>query len=229
MNQSWTIVSLGGSLIVPDHIDILYVRNLRRVLQPSAARRYVIVCGGGATSRRYIDAAKQAGARPKPNDLDAVGIRAIEMNAEFVRMVFGERAHHRVFAEPKEFVSSSKHVLVCGAKHPGHSSDYNAVQWAIKMKTKRVVNLTNIDHVYNADPKKNHRAKPLHALSWQKYIKIVGTKWTPGLNTPFDPIAAKLADREKITVCIVNGHHLTQVTRALKGQTFDGTILHPKI
>lgn len=225
--MQWIIISLGGSLIVPDHIDVSYVRKLRRTLRPSSLRRYVIVCGGGATSRRYIEAAREVGARPTPSDLDRMGIRAIELNAEFVRMVFSQTAGAKVLMQPSDYRSSAKHVVVCGAKDPGHSSDFNAVAWAIKMKTKRIINLTNIDHVYNADPRKNRRAKPVRRLSWAEYLKIIGTKWTPGLNTPFDPMAAVLARRHHLTVAIVNGHRLSDVRRAMQGKSFTGTLLHP--
>lgn len=222
-----TVISLGGSLIVPDHIDVRYLRRLKNILRPSTERRYLIICGGGATSRRYIEAARQTGARPSSHDLDLMGIRAIELNAEFVRLIFGAHAHRDVLSRPADVHSLRSPVIVCSAAESGHSSDYNAVVWAARNGVTQVVNLTNIRSVFDRDPKKSRAAKPLKNLDWETYRSIIGTRWTPGLNTPFDPVASFRAERLKLTVKIVHGHDLASVKNALAGRTFVGTVLHP--
>lgn len=226
--DSWVIISLGGSLIVPDAIAVTYLRKLRALLLRERNHRYVIVCGGGATSRRYIAAAKAAGARPTNRDLDWIGIRSLNLNADLVRLVFGSAAHPLVLFEPKDFRSALRaRVIVSGALEPGSSSDLNAVRWAVRLGARRVINLTNIDAVYSANPKKHANAVPMHDLSWSDYRRIVGGKWTPGRDSPFDPVAARAAARAGLTVDVLDGTRLEDVRNALQEKSFHGTVIRP--
>lgn len=54
---------------------------------------------------------------------------------------------------------------------------------------------------------------------------MVGNKWSPGLNAPFDPIASKLAQVENIKVAIMNGKNLKNLENYLEGKKFKGTII----
>ena len=53
--------------------------------------------------------------------------------------------------------------------------------------------------------------------------KMVGDVWDPGMNVPFDPIASKLAEQQKMHVAIVNGTNIKNLDRLLSGKTFAGT------
>ena len=58
------------------------------------------------------------------------------------------------------------------------------------LNVKTIINMSNIDYVYDKDPKKNKDAKKIKNIFWRRYRKISGNKWEAGLNKPFDPIAA---------------------------------------
>ena len=56
------VISLGGSLIVPDEIDLSFLEKFKRVIKKhEASYRFVIVCGGGSVARKYIRALREAG------------------------------------------------------------------------------------------------------------------------------------------------------------------------
>ena len=57
--------------------------------------------------------------------------------------------------------------------------------------------------------------------------KIVGDKWTPGLNLPFDPIATKLAKDLGLTVIVANGKNHPNIDKIIEGKNFIGTIIKP--
>ena len=109
---------------------------------------------------------------------------------------------------------ASKVVIGVGWK-PGWSSDYGAVLLAQDYNTGMVINLSNIDMVYDKDPKKFKDAKPIRTIRWKEMVGIVGKKWKPGLNMPFDPIASKLAMESNIKVIICNGHNLKNLNNIL--------------
>jgi uridylate kinase len=86
--------------------------------------------------------------------------------------------------------------------------------------------MTNIDYVYNKDPKKHKDVTPLKDISWEDFQKIVGEEWSPGLNMPFDPIATKHAKELNLKVIIINGNNLENLSNYLEQKEFKGTTIH---
>ena len=88
-----------------------------------------------------------------------------------------------------------------------------------------VVNLSNIDYVYDKDPRKFKTAKPIQEIDWPSFRELVGSTWDPGLHAPFDPVASRLAHHAGIPVVIVNGKHLDNIENVLDGKPFKGTLI----
>lgn len=116
-------------------------------------------------------------------------------------------------------------VLVAAGWKPGFSTDNDAVLLAIRFGAKEVLNLSNIDMVYTADPKVDKNAKPISKISWQEFCKIVGEDWDPGKNAPFDPIASKAAREAGLTVICANGRNNSNTFSILTGQEYVGTTI----
>jgi uridylate kinase len=106
---------------------------------------------------------------------------------------------------------------------PGSSSDRAAVRTAIRHGAKRVVNLSNISHVYTADPREDKTAEKIETISWADFRKIIPDTFTPNLSSPFDPEAAKEAEANSIEVATISGENLAELPKYLAGETFVGT------
>ncbi len=123
--------------------------------------------------------------------------------------------------------------LIIGAGgRPGGTTDGSAVRIAKAIKAKAIVNLTNIDYVYDHDPRKDTRngritriAKPFKSLAWPEYLQLIPTKRKPGGNYPFDPVASRLAQKAGISVAIINGADLENFDNYLKGKEWKGTMI----
>jgi len=228
MSKRKTVVlSLGGSLIVPEGgIDTKFITGFRKLVarRAGAGRRFVLVCGGGTTCRAYQRAASEV-AKPTVEELDQLGIEVTRLNARFMRLVFGAKAHPDIIIDPTAPVRVSRPIVVGAGWKPGSSSDLDAVLLARKFGADTLINLTNIDHVYDSDPRKDPSARPIKEISWKEYLKMFGTKWIPGLNSPFDPVAAKMARRLGLKVAIVNGRKLKNLEALLDGKKFVGTLI----
>ncbi len=145
------------------------------------------------------------------------------LNAQLVRLMFGKLAHGGIVEDPNIKLSFKEKILVAGGWMPGRSTDDDAVRLAKIYGAGTVINLSNIDYVYTKDPRKFKDAKLIKDISWKDFRKIVGNKWDPGKNLPFDPTAAKLAEQLKLKVIIANGKNLGNLKNILEGKNFKGT------
>ncbi len=204
-------------------INIFLLKKLKTLLSKMSrsGHRFVIVVGGGSTCRDYQNAARKAGVKSK-DDLDWIGIACSRANAELVRSIFGKLASQQIVTDPTKPIKPGK-VIVAGGWKPGWSTDYVAVKLAKKLRAQEVINISNIKYVFDKDPSKHKDAKPLKEITWKDFKKLVGSKWNPGLNMPFDPIATKLAARHGLEVMVADGKNLKNLENILKGKSFTGT------
>jgi len=219
------VISLGGSLIVPDGIDYEYLKKFRQfVLDHAKTHRFYIICGGGKTARTYIEAANKI-TQLKPEDLDWIGIHATRLNAHLLRTIFHDIAFPRIIRDPNERIKATQPVVIAAGWKPGWSTDYDAVLIAKNHGIQTVINLTVTDFVYDKDPKKYNDVRPFKQISWEKYRGMVGDKWTPGLNKPFDPIASKEAQQNKLKVIIANGRNFDNLKKIIRGEPYVATTI----
>ncbi len=225
-NKKTHIISLGGSIIAPDKINVNYIKKIRKLILSFVKKghRFVLVTGGGNTGRLYNEAARKI-TKINDKDLDWIGIAATRMNAELIRAIFSDLAYEKVIYNPTKKIKTNKKIIVGAGYIPGCSSDKDTVLLAKQFKAKEVINLFDLDYVYDRDPKKYKKAKPLKEISWKDYMKIVGTKWSPRLSTPFDPEASKLAKKLGIKVVVIKGTNLNNLKKYLSGQKFKGTVI----
>jgi uridylate kinase len=120
---------------------------------------------------------------------------------------------------------TDKPIIVGGGWKPGNSSDLAAVYLAKNVGATKIINLSNIDYVYDKDPKTSPDAKPISKLSWEEFKSLFGEEWNPGLNAPFDPIAALDAEVLGYEVVILNGRNIENLKAYLDGKEFIGTVI----
>jgi len=220
------VISLGGSLIVPDAIDTEFLKDFKKIILANVAKdkKFIIITGGGKICRRYQEAAKEVSSS-SDYDLDLIGISALRINAELLRVIFSEQAHSEVILNMTTALPFEKPIIIGSAFKPGSSTDLGAILAAKSVGAKRVINLSNTDYVYDSDPKTNPDAKKIEKISWADYRALIPKEWNPGLNSPFDPIASELAEKEKISVIIMNGKPIENLAKFLDGEEFMGTTI----
>ena len=223
MTNKTAVISLGGSIIVPDQVDGSFLKKFREIILSLQSERFIVICGGGRVCRNYQNAARDL-ATVSNEDLDWIGIAATRLNAELVRSIFGDEAHRKVIHDPDEEINREKRIIIGAGFQPGSSTDLRAVQLAKRFGASRVINMSNIDYVYSADPKKDPAAEKLEEISWPEFRKLVGDEWDPGLNMPFDPIASKEAQKEALQVIII-GNDIRNLERLLRSESFQGTTI----
>lgn len=224
--KNWVVVSLGGSLIAPDRVDADYVKTFAELLknEVSEGKSFAIIAGGGRIARDYRDALVGTGVTD-PDILDWMGIAATRYNAELIRLSLGDIAEPAIFLDPRSLTLTGKAVIVGGGFTPGHSSDGSAVTLAKTLGATKLINLSNIDYVYTADPRTNPEATKIEKSSWVDFRKLLPTEWNPGINAPFDPVAAKMAEELGLEVAVMNGKDLVNLKNYLDDKEFKGTVI----
>lgn len=227
MHKTPIVISLGGSLVVPDGgIDHSFLKRFKHLIisEVKTGKRFIIIVGGGKTARHYQDAAQKVGELDK-EDVDWLGIHSTHLNAQLVRTILREYAHLKIITHFDEIEEFKEPIMVAAGWKPGHSTDYDAVLHAKNHGADTVVNLSNIDYVFDSDPKKNPDAKPLKEIGWSDFRKMVGDTWNPGSNHPFDPIASKAAQEAGLKVIVMDGKDLDNFQNFLDGKEFEGTTI----
>ncbi len=220
------ILSLGGSLIYPKEIDVEYLKKFRQLILSyvHTGTKFGIICGGGNTCREYIKKANEIlPLQTIQNDM--IGILTTRANAQLVREIFGEMAHSDVIIDYSNKIKTDKSIIIGAGWQPGCSTDKDAVLLADALGATTIINLTNVDYVYTKDPRKFADAKPLMKATWKEFKAIVGGEWKAGMNLPFDPIAAALAEKKKFKVIIMNGKPLGTLQNYLAGKEFTGSVI----
>jgi uridylate kinase len=228
MVEEIIVLSLGGSLIVPNKIDEKFLINFKKFIEEeiNSGKRFVIVCGGGKTCRNYRDSAKKL-VNITPTELDLLGIEATKLNAKLIQILLHEYSYPEVIIDPLKKIKNFKQkVLIAAGWKPGFSTDYDAVMLAKQFKARKIINMTNIDYVYDKDPKKYKKTKHFKELKWGEYLSLIRDDWIPGANYPFDPIASKEANKNNMGVFIVNGKDLKNIKNLIENHYFKGTIIN---
>jgi uridylate kinase len=224
-----TVISLGGSLIArPSGIAVSFLKQFKTTVENlvDCGRQVFIITGGGQTARDYMQALDEF-AIDDPDKIDRMGIAATRLNAHLLDAIFGGGSAVGVATNPEVIAKKDGSVVVAApGDTPGHSSDFQAVKVAEATGSEQVVNLSNIDHVYDKDPKEHEDATALAELSWDEYLEVIPGEWTPGLHSPFDPVAAQAGKKAGVTVGILSGENINQIQPFLAGDDFVGTRIY---
>lgn len=227
MKKKVLVLSLGGSLIIPDEIDTEFIKNFKKViLKNTKKHKFVIVCGGGSIARKYISALEELEINEKLQGFS--GISATRMNARFMTYFFGRDANKGVPHDMKDIKNLLKiyDVVFCGALRyaKNETSDGTSAKLANYFNT-IFINLTNVDGLYNKNPKKYKNARLIEKISWKNFQKIANeNKFKPGQHFVLDQKASEIILKNKIPTYII-GKNLKQLNNFLQNKKFTGTII----
>jgi uridylate kinase len=223
------VISLGGSILIP-LLEKNKIREYIPVLSEIAAQhRLFVVVGGGGEARRYITVARGLGIDEGTSD--ELGILITRLNANLLIAALGERAYPKVaesHAEAKKFAESGK-IVVMGGITPGQTTDAVAAVLAERVGASVFINVTSVDGIYSADPKKDKKALRYETLTPKQLLAIVGgTALTAGSNTVLDIVAARVVERSHIPLVVLDGRKPENLSRAILFGEFHGTVVSEK-
>ena len=220
---------------------------LYRWLMVDEGRHLGLIVGGGAPARSYQQAFTAAQEQltetlelretslASLNYLDELGIQATRINGEYLRLLasglFDPKGRPMVQQpllrsyDDLPAVSQLGRIVVGGGWKPGFSTDYDAVLLAEHVAARRLLCLSNIAQIYDADPAHNPQAKPVANLDWNHYRNMIDREWHPGSSLPFDPVASAHAAKIGLELVFADGRNLDNLACILGDKPFIGTVV----
>ncbi len=229
------LLKLSGELFshnldARERVNKHFVESLAdQIKQLSSSHKFDIVIGGGNFFRGSREGQKLGLRR---TTADAVGMLATAMNGLILNDVFQTHGLESVvlgsypitgYVESitQQALDSAKHlnkiiIFVGGTGSPFYSTDTAAVTRALHVGCNIVWKATNVDYVYNDDPKKNQFAQALKQIT---YNEVLSQKLRV-----MDSTAIALAQEYNVTLRVFSVFEKDALLRAAHEKEFGSTI-----
>ncbi len=220
------VLSIGGSVFRTGEDDVAYLEHLADLVRRVGKRQpLAVTVGGGRTAREYIGIGRELGLTEI--ELDEIGIDVTRLHARILAARVGPPTPSHPPTTLAEAVLELRHgsPVVLGGTEPGHTTDGVAALLAVRLRAARLVNATNVDALYDHDPKLDPKALPIRRISWPQFRELVHAQsdGQPGQQFLFDRLGADQLARVRIPTAIVFGRDLPNLEKALLGRSFLGT------
>jgi uridylate kinase len=226
------VISLGGSLIVPDKINIEFLQEFKKIILKNRKKyKFVIVCGGGSTARTYINGLNIKDISQKEYLQGLLGIASTRLNARFMTYFFGNEASEGIpdnMEEVKNLLRLND-IVFCGALRyaEGETSDATSAKLARFFNT-FFINLTNVNGLHDKNPVKNKNARFIPEITHEEFLKMAKRiKFKPGQHFVLDQKAAEIIKNNNITTYIL-GPNIKNLDYVLNKKHFVGSIIFTK-
>ena len=230
MAKKIVVISLGGSIIIPDKINLNVLKEFRRIILKNKKKyKFIIVCGGGKTARNYITGLENEQLKQKEFFQCLLGISATRLNARFMTYFFGRDANQGMPHDMKDIENLLRlhDIVFCGALRyaKNETSDSVAAKLARHFNTD-FINLTDIAGLYDKNPKRYKNALFIPEISHKEFYKIAkNLKFKPGQHFVLDAKAAKIIKKYKITTYLL-GPEMKNLDNLLNQRHFTGTVIN---
>jgi uridylate kinase len=224
------VLKVGGSLLYSNNGEILTdrIREYADVILglSKEGHQLVIVVGGGKPARTFIAAARELGASEA--QCDWIGIKMARQNAELFSAALGDAAYPKIAESLDELETAVQlgKVVLMGGLIPAQSTNAVAAVAAETFGAEKLFNATNVDGVYDKDPKLSG-AKKLDTVKITELRSILSGGGTrAGEYKLFDPVAIRVVERSKISAVIFDGRDPENLRAIFEGKKIGSVIVH---
>ncbi len=212
------VISLGGSLLTRDFSASginRYIGVLKKISE--RADKLVIIVGGGRVCREYQAIARDLGASQDMQDY--IGIKSTHFNASLVASALTKYAEIPNNEKELKAALAKNKLVVGGGLKVGQSTDAAAAFAAKEINADLLINASNIDGVYDSNPRENKSAKKIDKLNYPQLKEILSKNLQlPGQYGLFDLRAAEMISHAKIKAIFIDGTDAEEIYRAAFGK-----------
>ena len=220
------VISLSGIFFE----DATRIKQMAEVLE-EIAKSYglYIVTGGGKIARERIKIARALGANE--TICDYIGIAVTRVNAKLLISAL-RSAHPEPFSAYNEVAGAGlgeeARISVMGGVSPGYTTDAVAAILAEYVNADLFIDVTSVDGVYDADPRRYPEAKKYDKLTAKELVALTAKEeLKAGSRIVIDPVAAKIIERSRIKTLVIDGNNPRDILNAVQGK-HHGTEINPE-
>ncbi|MFW9941198.1 MAG: UMP kinase [Candidatus Thorarchaeota archaeon] len=232
-----TVIKIGGSLLFNEkkEINSSRITEFCRIFKNKKfTGKLVIICGGGLLAREYIDAVRSFNGSEAL--CDTFGIEISRINSKLLIASFQDFAYPLVPSSIEELSKALlfKKVIVMGGLQPGQSTTSVALEVAEFIGAENVIILTDVEGIYDKDPKKFTEAKLLTHLNYDQLKELIlkrtnDKQAAAGEYRIFDTVSLQILKRSDIRVIVMSGKDLNNLSRFWDGEKdICGTVISKK-
>ena len=219
------VIKIGGSILFNENkeLDLKKIKEFCDIFENALdSDTVVVICGGGIIAREYINAVRSIDENEAV--CDTFGIELSRINAKLIISFLKEKAYPLVPKSVEELSHAMlfKKIIAMGGLQPGQSTTSVAVEVAEFINVDHLVILTDVEGIYDKDPKKYENAKLIPKLSYRDLQDLIlstsGDKQaSAGEYRIFDTVSLQLLKRSKIEAHIMSGIDLDQFRKFWNG------------
>ena len=205
-------------------MDILFIKSFVGLIKKHVSKgtSFIIVVGGGFTSKKYINAASEF--TESQYIKDNIGIQATYLNAWLLHSAFGNSSV--VYkGDPNGIRSEIKNsnIVITGGIMPGISTDTVTMLLAESADATHVINVSTPKGVYN------EKGKFVSAMDIDELLELAmkGDTRVARSNFVFDVIACKIAKRSNTELHFLD-KSIKNIESAISRRKHGGTVIKPK-
>ncbi|MFX1376483.1 MAG: UMP kinase [Promethearchaeota archaeon] len=220
------VIKIGGSLLFTENkeIDKKKIAEFCKIFKNrELTGTNIIVCGGGLLAREYIDTVRSFNGSEAL--CDTFGIEISHLNSKLIITAFEEFAYPQV---PKNIEELSiallfHKIIVMGGLQPGQSTTSVALEVAEYIQADKLIILTDVEGIYDKDPKEYSDAKLIKHLNYDQLQEIIlnmtnNKQAAAGEYRIFDAVSLQILKRSNIKVIIMSGKDLNNFSKFWDGE-----------
>ena len=215
------VMKIGGSLLfdADQQYKLDRYKEYAQLIQQltNTDHEIILVVGGGSLAKSLVEKGKLlSGERAA---LDYLGIAATWICAQLMITALGKLAYPVPVMTEEQLLTLQKdgRLLVLGGLEPGQSTNAVAARVAELTQSEVLINITDVEGVYDRDPKQSNKAKLLPLLTVRQLQTIINPlDCEPGTYPLFDKRALEIIQRSGIEVWFVSGLDTEKIFHAIK-------------
>jgi uridylate kinase len=220
-----SVIKIGGSLLFTEdkELDKIKIEKFCQIFKKRKINgTHVIVCGGGIIAREYINAVRHFHGNEAL--CDTFGIDLSRINSRLLIASLQDFAYPLVPKSMEELSMALlfRKIIVMGGLQPGQSTTSVALEVAEFINAEEIIILTDVEGIYDKDPKKFKDARLLKTLTYDELYEIIINKpgdkqAVAGEYRIFDVVSLQILKRSNIKTIIMSGKDLNEFEKYWNG------------
>lgn len=223
MAKQRIVIKLSGSLFSFDTTSKQLKEYIELIKKIGEHYQPVIVTGGGRIARFYINLSRELGL--DESGLDLIGIQVSHLNAKLLISGLGDLCYPVTPKNLEEISLAliSDKIIITGGIYPGQSTNATSALIAERIGAIKFFNATDVDGIYDSDPRTNTNATRFDSIKVRDCIDILkNEKSMAGTYDLMDLISLKVIERSKLPTVVFKAN-IQDIEKLVLGEGKMGT------